>query len=210
MPAAPSTSATAAEWTVENFDCSPLDGSTTSVIDSTKGCTRSFISLHGFRGDAVAVAQRDHGIDERMEDDAAGIGLVAVGLDDPRRRRGRRSARRSARRRCRCGRSPCGPRRSPGCCRSRARRAAPRARRSPPPCRHGTICRRCRGSAACRRPGSRRCPWRRSGAGRRARSACRPRRPAAMLPSVPVRCQPPLWWPGAARPVRTPASKPTA
>ena len=44
MPAAPSTSATAAEWTVENFDCSPLEGSTTSVIDSTKGCTRSFIS----------------------------------------------------------------------------------------------------------------------------------------------------------------------
>ncbi len=83
MPAAPSTSATAAECSVLNFDCRPVDGSTTPVIDSTSGWTRRPISLTAAGSICVAVAERDDGIDQRMQHHAAGIGLVAVALDQP-------------------------------------------------------------------------------------------------------------------------------
>ena len=45
VPAAPSISATAAECSVENFDCKPVEGSTTPVMERTSGLTRSAISL---------------------------------------------------------------------------------------------------------------------------------------------------------------------
>ena len=38
---------------------------------------------HLDRIDPVAIAQRDHGVDQRMQHHAAGVGLMAVALDQP-------------------------------------------------------------------------------------------------------------------------------
>ena len=210
VPAAPSISATAAECKVENFDCRPVEGSTTPVMDRTSGCTRSAISSTAAGSIVVSVADRDHRVDQRMQHHAAGVRLVAVALDQP-------AVAEALGQVLRLGGVAVDARKALLAfddllrrIRSRARRAAPPARRCSRPCRRAATCTWCRGSAACRQPGSPRSPSRRSAAGRRGSSSLPPATPAAMLPSVPVRCQPPLWWPGAVRPERTPASKPVA
>ena len=177
VPAAPSISATAAECSGREFRLQAG-----RRIDHAGDRQHQRIDPQrdlAHRGgiDLVAVADRDHRVDQRMQHHAAGVGLVAVALDQPavaqalgqmlRLRDVAVDAREALLAFDDLLRAN----------RSRARRAAPPARRSPRPCRRATTCTWCRGSAACRRPGSRRSPSRRSASARRDRAACRRRRP---------------------------------